>query len=138
MLGFHSDVKLGEHTIWFTEDCCTHILERFKSGLGKEIIEKRASLLRSFVLILKNDKCIYFCPSWEGTVISMQPGVGQGAKNILLHRNKPLFFGYPPPPKTANKKSNTVQGISHWMATLHQSYDKCSHGIGGIITGEGK
>ena len=123
MLGFDFDNNPGEHPIWLTEDHCTNILAILKIGLGKESIKKRASCLRSFGLILKNNKCIYFYPIWEGTVIPVQPGVWKGSENLLASKQASIF-GYlqlPSPHKTAGEKSNTVQGISHGLTTLHLS-----------------
>ena len=77
-----------------------------------------------FGIILQNEKCIYLYLRWEGTFISMQPYVGQGAEKYLLASKQAPIVGYtklPPPPKTAEEKSNTVQVISHRLTKLHRS-----------------
>ena len=38
VLGYEFDGNPGDHTIWLTEDRCTGILKKIKSGLGKESI----------------------------------------------------------------------------------------------------
>ena len=75
----------------------------WKILLGKESIEKRASLLRSFGIILQNEKCIYLYLKLEGTFIYMQPYVVQEAGKYLLASKLAPIAGYtqlPPPPKT--------------------------------------
>ena len=72
--------------------------------------------------ISKTDKCLHFYPSWEGTIVSMQPVVGQGATKYIYPLKQAPVFSYlrlPPPSKTVNQISNAVQLINHLLATLH-------------------
>ena len=124
VMGFEFYGNPGEHTIWITEDRCTNILTKLKSGLGKESIEKGYPLWIISNLSCKIVICVHYYPRSKRTIIPVQPGVGKISKTYLLASKQTLIVGYlwlSPPTRTFDKKYNSVQGNSHGMATLYMS-----------------
>ena len=92
-------------------------------------------------LYCKIEKCIYFYPNWEGTIILVQPGVGKGAEKIFFHQNKPLLSAIRDchhllklPTKIPTPCKELVTGWPNYIGVKYAS----SHVIGDIITGKEK
>ena len=92
-------------------------------------------------LSCKTEICLHYYPSLKRIIIPVQPDIGKGAKNIFLQRNKPLLSAIRDclhileiSTKNPTACKELVTGWPYYIGVK----DAFSHGIGGIIMGEGK
>ena len=98
--------------------------------------------MKNFEPILKKLRYVFITiPAGKGLLSPCNQVLGKDPKNIFLHRNKPLFlairdFHHLLELSTKNPTSckELVTGWPHYIGFK----DASSHGIGGIIMGEGK
>ena len=125
MLGFDFDDNPGDHTIWLTEDFRADILEKLKKWIREGEHGKRGTPFEEFRNYLEKLRNVFISiPYGKGLLSPCNQVLGKELKIYIFTSKKNPIVGYlqlPSPPKPVEKNSNTVQGISHGMATLHQS-----------------
>ena len=101
------------------------ILEQnWKSGVGKESIEKRVSPLKNFEPILQNWDMRSLLSQLEKDYYPRATICCERSQKISPSIKTNLYCQLSvilPSTRNVNKKSNSMQGISHRMATLHRS-----------------